>query len=199
RKWFYSDPLPLPNRREPPEGWMKLFDYYKDHPSSHSEFQPIDNFKVWNSAFVGDPCAHRFLRLAPGKLYVYDPPDGSKSPPYRFYPNVTLPDRLVTNQIGWRGRPIEVPRRDKTVRIVFVGASTTVDGHNLPFSYPEFIGHWLNVWAKSKGLDVRFEVMNAGRESVVSTDIAEVVISEALTLRPDIDVYNVGAHEIRSA
>jgi len=198
RKWFYSDHS-LPNRSEPPEGWTKLYYHYRDHPSGDSEFRPVDNFKVWNSAFVGDPCAHRFLHHAPGKLYVYDPPDGSKLPPYRFYPNVTLPDRLVTNQIGWRGPMIEVPRRDRTVRIVFVGASTTVDGHNLPFSYPEFVGHWLNVWAKSKNLDVRFEVLNAGRESVQSPDIAQIVQSEVLPLRPDLVVYYEGANEFRPA
>jgi hypothetical protein len=93
---------------------------------------------------------------------VYDPADGQASPPYRFYPDVTLPDWLVTNQIGWRGRPVQVPRGNKTVRIVFVGASTTVDAHHVPFSYPEFFGHWLNQWATSKHLDVRFEVRIRG-------------------------------------
>src|SRR5262249_8411640 len=71
RKWFYTDPTPLPNRGESPPGWTKLFDYHWAHPLIHSEFQPIDIFKVWNSAFVGDPCTHRFLRDSPGKLYVY--------------------------------------------------------------------------------------------------------------------------------
>jgi len=199
RKWFYTNPAPLPNRREPPEGWTKLFNYHNDHLVPNSEFQPADIFKVWNSAFVGDPCTHRFLRDSGGKLYVYDPPSGLKIPPYRFYPDVTLPDGLVTNQLSWRGRPIEVPRPDKTVRIVFVGASTTVDGHHLPFSYPEFVGHWLNMWAKSKGLDVHFEVLNAGRESVGSTDIAEIVHTEILPLRPDLVVYYEGANEFRPA
>ncbi len=195
RSWFYSDPPPLPNRSKPPPGWRELYRHYQAHPSGHNEFQPIDNFKVWNSVFVGDPCKHRFLSRGPGKLYVYDPPDGAAIPPYRFYPNVTLPDGLVTNQIGWRGRPIEVPRRDKTVRIVFVGASTVVDAHHLPSSFPEFFGHWLSLWAKAKGLDVRFEVLNSGRESTVSTDIAEEVHSEVLPLRPDLLVYYEGGNQ----
>ena len=105
RAWFFNDPPPLPNRAEPPPGWQHLFNYLQDHPGN-GEFQPSDAFKVWNSAFVGDPCTHRLLHNAPGQLYVYDPADGQPSPPYRFYPDVTLPDRLVTNQIGWRGRPI---------------------------------------------------------------------------------------------
>ena len=81
-------------------------------------------------------------------MLVYDPPDSGNAPPYRFLPDVTIPSGLVTNQIGWRGAPIENPRGDKTIRIVFVGSSTTVDSHHLPFSWPELAGHWLNVWAR---------------------------------------------------
>jgi hypothetical protein len=199
RQWFLSDPPPLPNRAKPPAGWQQLFNYHLEHPSGDSEFRPTDNFKVWNNVFVGDPCKHRFLSHSPGKLFVYDPPDGNRSPPYRFYPDVTLPDGLVTNQVGWRGRPIEAPLRAKTVRIVFVGASTTVDPHHLPFSYPEFVGHWLNQWAASKHLDVRFEALNAGRESVDSTDIAAIVHNEVLPLHPDLVVYYEGGNQFRPA
>jgi len=198
RQWFYSEPPPLPNRRKPPDGWQQLFHYFEDHPSGDSEFRnTIDYFKVWNSAFVGDPCKHRFLRHAPGKLFVYDPADGQASPPYRFYPDVTLPDWLVTNQIGWRGRPLQVPRASRTVRIVFVGASTTVDAHHVPFSYPELFGHWLDMWATSRHLDVRFEVLNAARESVVPTDIAAIVRTEVLPLNPDLVVYYEGGNTFR--
>jgi hypothetical protein len=196
-KWFDSDPTPLPNRAAPPQGWQDLFDYARTHPSGDSEVMPSDLFKVWNSVFVGDPCTHRFLRHAPGRLWIYDPADGAASPPYRFYPSVTGPDGLVTNQIGWRGPPIQAPRRERTVRIVFVGASTTVDAHHLPFSYPEVFGHWLNLWAAAHRLDVRFEVLNAGRESVVSSDIANIVHTEILPLRPDLVVYYEGVNQFR--
>ena len=79
--------------------------------------------------------------------------------------------------------PIEVPRGPKTVRVVFVGSSTVVGPHHLQFSWPDFVGHWLNQWAKAKGLAVRFEVLNAGRESIVSTDIAAIVRTEVVPLR----------------
>ena len=197
RAWFFTDPPPLPNRTETSPEWQRLFNYLQDHPSGNGEFQPNDAFKVWNSAFVGDPCRHRFLRDAPGQLYVYDPQDGQPSPPYRFYPDVTLPDRLVTNQIGWRGRPIEVPRGPRTVRIVFVGSSTVVEGHWVPYSYPEFVGHWLNLWAASKHLDVRFEVLNSARESNVSVDLVNIVHKEILPLRPDLVVYYEGGNQFR--
>lgn len=199
RKWFTSDPPPLPNRTKPPPGWQELFHYMEAHPSGNPEFRTMDNFKAYNSAFVGDPCTHRFLRSAPGKLFVYDPPDGAAAPPYRFYPNVTLPDHLVTNQIGWRGRPIEVPRRERTIRIVFVGASTTVDAHWFPFSHPEFVGHWLNLWAAAHHPDIHFEVLNAGRESVVAADLVNIVRTEVLPLRPDLVVYYEGGNSFRPA
>ena len=194
RKWFDSEPPPLPNRTKPPPGWQEFFHYMEAHPSGNPEFRTMDNFKAWNSVLVGNTCAHPFLRHAPGKLFVYDPPDGTARPPYRFYPDVTLPDWLVTNQIGWRGRPIEVPRHDRTIRIVFVGASTTVDAHWMPFSHPELVGHWLNLWAAAHHPDIHFEVLNAGRESVTTTDIANIVHTEVLPLRPDLVVYYEGGN-----
>jgi len=61
-----------------------------------------------------------FCGVRPGSCSYTNPSDGAASPPYRFYPDVTLPDWLVTNQLGWRGLPLQVPRGEKTVRIVFV-------------------------------------------------------------------------------
>ena len=163
RAWFERDPPPLPNRGEPPAEWQKIFNEMQARPINN-EFQPFDAFKAWNSAFAGaDPCKHHFLKLAPGMLYLYDPPDGQPLPPYRFPPNVTLPDRLVLNQMGWRGPPIEYPRGPKTIRIVFVGSSTVIDGHWVPYSYPELVGYWLNLWAQARKLDIRFEVLNSAR------------------------------------
>lgn len=195
--WFERDPPPLPNRGTTPAEWQKIFNEMQQRPT-HNEFQPFDAFKAWNSAFAGpDPCKHRFLKLAPGMLYLYDPPDGQPLPPYRFIPDMTYPDRLVTNQMGWRGPPIEYPRGPRTIRIVFVGSSTVIDGHWVPYSYPEFVGYWLNLWAQAKKLDVHFEVLNSARESNVSTDLAHIVRTEVLPLRPDLVVYYEGGNQFR--
>src|SRR5436190_8493662 len=197
RDWFERDPPALPNRGKPTEEWQKTFNEMMRHPINN-EFQPFDAFKAWNSAFAGaDPCKHRFLKLAPGMLYLYDPPDGLPRPPYRFPPDRTYPDRLVTNQMGWRGPPTELPRGPKTIRIVFVGSSKVIDGHWVPYSYPEFVGYWLNLWAQAKKLDVRFEVLNSARESNVSTDLAHIVRTEVLPLRPDLVVYYEGGNQFR--
>ena len=199
REWFFQDPPPLPNRRPPPPEWVQLYRSLQDRPSDDGKFQPTDVFKAWNSAFAGDPCKHGLLRHAPGQLFVYDPADGLGAPRFRFLPDANLPDGLVTNQIGWRGAPVQDPRGDKSVRIVFVGSSTVVDAHYVPFSHSEFVGHWLNLWAASQGSDVRFEVLNAGRESIMSNDIAAVVHNEVLPLRPDLVVYYEGGNQFSPA
>lgn len=196
RQWFYGDPPPLPNRREPPDDWWRLYRSIQANNVGGMDFRPPDVFKAWNSKFVGDdPCKHKFLRHAPGVLYLYDPPDGQPAPPYRYLPNATLPNGLVTNQMGWRGAPIEDPRGDKTIRIVFVGSSTTMGMPHLPTSYPELVGYWLNRWAAAKQLPVRFEVLNTGRESIVSTDTAAVVRNEVVPLRPDLVIYYEGGNQ----
>ena len=102
RKWFFSEPPGLPNRRKADPEWQRLFHYIEDHNVGGMEFRPPDVFKAWNSVFAGDPCKHRFLRHAPGTLYLYDPPDGEARPPYRYLPDATQPHGLVTNQMGWR-------------------------------------------------------------------------------------------------
>jgi len=194
RAWYFDDPPPLPNRGKAPPEWYELV--RRVEASGHTEgTRRADMFKAWNSVFVGDPCSHPYLRAAPGHLFVYDPPDGKPHPRYRFMPNATLPNGLVTNAYGFRGAPVPFVRTPKTVRIAFVGASTTIAAHHFAFSYPEFVGHWLNVWAASKRLDLRFEVLNAGRESIGSTDIEAVARLEVTPMRPDLVVYYEGANQ----
>ena len=78
---------------------------------------------------------------------------------------------------------------------MFVGSSTTVGPPHLPFSYPELVGYWLNRWAQSQKLPVHFEVLNAARESIVSTDNVAIVKNEVAPLRPDLVVYYEGGNQ----
>ena len=194
RAWFYADPPPLPNRTAAPQEWLDLV--RKVELSGITEgTRRADMFKAWNANFVGDPCRHAYLCGAPGHLYLYDPPSGEARPPYRFMPNATTPIGLVTNDYGFRGPPVPFARQPRTVRIAFIGASTTVGNHYYPYSYPEFVGNWLNMWAASRKLDVTFEILNAGRESITSSDNVVVVRDEVLPLRPDLLVYYEGANQ----
>lgn len=202
RELFFSDPPPLPNRTRPPHEWLELYRKIPTITSFASEgiemaFKPWDLFKAWNSAVVGDPCRHPYFKNAPGKLFVYDPPNGQTKPPFRFLPNATTPDRLVTNAFGWRGAPVPFRRSEKTVRIVFVGASTTAETHRFLFSGPDYVGNWLNRWAAERKLDVRFEVLNAGRESMGSSEIAAIVRQEVAPMRPDLVFYYEGGNQLK--
>lgn len=195
KAWFETLPPRLPNRTDPSPAWQKLYDHMRATVSERNPFRPIDPFKVWNTVRLPELCQSHFFSRAPDTIYVYDPPDGSRFPPFRFYPNATAPDRLVTNQLGWRGRPIDVPRGPRTIRIVFVGSSTVVDAHENPFSFPEMAGHFLNLWAKARHPDIQFEVLNAARESIGSPDIANIVHNEVLPLRPNLVVYYEGGNQ----
>ncbi len=196
RAWFFRTPPPLPNRTKASAEWQRWFEDVERARVEHgTEFRGIDLFKAWNPNLVGRPCNSKFFRSAPGRLFVYDPPDSSRFPSYRFLPNMTAPDGLVTNEYGWRGPPVPLARSPRSVRIVFVGASTTIGAHHLPFSYPEYVGNYLNVWSEAHGLGVRFEVMNAARESTTSSDIAAEVRQEVLPLQPDMVIYYDGANQ----
>ena len=204
RDLVFRTPPPLPNRGKAPPEEIELFRrVQKDALIASVErrfaFQPWDLHKVWNTAYVGDPCQHHYFPVSPGRIFVYDPPDGKPHPTFRFPRNATLPSGLVTNDFGWRGPPAPFRREPRTVRIVFLGASTMAEIHNFPFSSPEYIHHWLNLWAAERKLDVRFEVLNAARESIGSTDIAAIVRQEVVPLRPDLVVYYGGGNQFDMA
>lgn len=194
RAWFFADPPPLPNRRAVSQEWLDLVQKVERSGVTDGT-RRADMFKAWNANFVGDPCRHAYLCGAPGHLYLYDPSSDEARPPYRFLPNATTPIGLVTNEYGFRGPPVPFARQPRTVRIAFIGASTTVGNHYFPYSYPEFVGNWLNLWAGSRKLGVTFEILNAGRESITSSDNVVIVRGEVLPLRPDLLVYYEGANQ----
>ena len=100
RSWFEVKPQPLSNRKETPPDWRKLYDELAAKVTPSTLFRPIDSFKVWNTARLPTLCARRFFAQSPAHINVYDPPDGDAAPPYRFLPNATFPNGLVTNQMG---------------------------------------------------------------------------------------------------
>ncbi len=192
RKWFAEDPPPLPNRSSVSEQRLR----------SNEDFQRRRIFAsqadyIWNRNFVeSNVCSPVSLfKNYPSKVLVFDPPSSDTHPFYRFPPNVTMVGGLVTNEFGMRGPPVTLAKPPKTVRIAFVGASTTIGFHQFPYSYPERVVHWLNRFAESKRYDVRFEVLNAGREGINSEDIASIVRDELLPLDPDLIIYYEGANQ----
>jgi hypothetical protein len=196
RDIFFSEPPPLPNRRPPPDEWVRWVRDLGEPPIwATVAFRPAELFKAWNSEVAKAPCEHPLLKQAPGHIFTYRSQDGQDLPRFRFLPNATTPLNLVTNELGWRGPPVDVQRKPRTIRIVFVGASTTINSHYFAYSYPELVGHWLNVWAAQRRLDVRFEALNAGRESASAADIEAIVRLEVMPLQPELVVYYESAAE----
>jgi hypothetical protein len=128
-------------------------------------------------------------------LYVFDAIDGSPLPPFRFLRGARYPSGLRTNNFGWRGADLPLNKPPRTVRVGFVGASTTIGPHAEPFSYPDLVGFWLNQWGRLRTPPVRFEIMNTAREGTSSHSFQAIVQQELAPLDPDFVVYYEGANQ----
>ena len=196
QRWFAEDPPPLPNRTSPSPAITARYRDFERRGifASDAEY-------VWNSYLVKrDRCNPGGLfRNFPETLLAFTPDSVSIHPGIRFPANQTLQSGLVTNQFGLRGHPISLVKPAKTIRIAFLGASTTVNFHPFAFSYPEHVEHWLNRFAEANHYDVRFEALNGGREGVNSNDVAAILREELLPLDPDLAVYYEGANQFTTA
>lgn len=196
RDWFFTEPPPLPNRRPVPAGWLAVTPQQREADVvPDNRFKSWDSYKAWNAALVDDLCFKGFFGDAPRPVFLFDPPAGEKQPPFRYLPDSTTPMGLVTNEFGWRGPPVRFPRADRTLRIVFVGASTVAGAHQFPYAVPELLEHWLNLWAADRGLGIRIEVLNAAREGLNSAHLESVVRQEVVPARPDLVVYSEGGNQ----
>jgi len=193
--WFALDPEPRPAAKVDPE---------LDRRYWTARGRELPSVYEWNLQFVRsvlcdrDRSAHPYLAeqlQALGDVYVFEPGGGSPYPTYRFLRNAHYPSGLVTNAFGWRGPDIPLDKPAGRIRIAFVGASTTLDAHGDPFSYPEYVGRWLREWSRARHPSVTFDVVNAGREGILSNSIAAVVREEIAPVRPDLVVYYEGANQ----
>jgi hypothetical protein len=128
----------------------------------------------------------------PSTVFVAKAAAGSPFPVYRYLPNAVYPTGLRTNRFGFRGADLTVAKPAKTIRIACLGASTTVGGHDLPYSYPELLSAYLKEWAAQKWPDLKIEVINAGREGISPRDSEGILRYELLSFEIDILVYYEG-------
>ena len=188
RAWFDIDPPPPnPAARKDPELDVR----YWAHVGAE-----LPSVYVWNREYVrAVACANNgnFMDLA--DVFVFAPITGKALPRFRFLPNTILASGLVTNRFGWRGPDIALNREQGVIRVAFVGGSTTANPHSHRFSYPEFVGGWLNRWAQVRRLPVRFEIINLGHEGSNSNDFAAEVPDDLLPLDPDLVVYYEGSNQ----
>ena len=152
-------------------------------------------FREWNRKFITElACTDNSLQRLPQPFMVFEPVEPTMSPPFRYLPSRRMSGGLVTNRFGWRGPDIPLDKPAGTIRLAFVGASTTVGLFNLPFSYPEYVVHWLNLYAERNKLGVRFDGINAGREGLGPANIAAVIRQELVPMEPDLVIYYEGAN-----
>ncbi len=194
--WIKIDP-PLRTKTEPPPTFAKRF--------SDTKGDPTVNY-LWNDYLVEELIKGRtewghfsFMEETfPNPIFVYPASWKTMFPRYRYPPNVSLPSGIQLNQFGWRSRSIDLKKPEKTIRIACVGASTTVSVRGYDYSYPEFLEYWLNLWKDQKGYNLNFEIINAGRDGINSTDIAAVVKYEVLPLDVDYVVYYEGSNQFNT-
>jgi hypothetical protein len=198
RTWFRQDPPQVVrDPRDLSSGAAELYETYDRHG-----VYPSQSFYVWNRAFVekricirNDYVFGHYGDLA-NNLKVFVPQDGQPYPRYRIPPNTLTASGLRTNRYGFRGPELAREKDSNIIRIAFLGASTTIASHSLPFSYPEYLGHWLNLWLKANIYPFQVEIINAGREGIGSSDIAAIFEQEVLPLAPDYVIYYEGANDL---
>jgi hypothetical protein len=161
--------------------------------------EPWSAFFEWNLTYLREQACQPTRDVVMGNLrdfYYFESTDGSRYPSYRHLSRISPPNWFVTNSFGWRGPDVALNKPADTIRIAFVGASTTIDAFGVPFSHPELVGHWLNRWAAAKGLPYRFDVINAGRMGINSNSIAAIVTQELVPVDPDLVIYYEGANQL---
>lgn len=188
-RWYEDSPPPIAPLPLPATIRARLARYPTDQ---------IGALAVWNSEYLrqelctghGDgPVA----RLA--DFYTFTPPGPEPYPTYRHLPHVTPPGVFTSNAFGWRGPELTPQKPRNTIRLAFVGASTTSGDYSFAFSHPELVGHWLTRWAEARRLPYRFEIINAGRTGIDSSSIAAIVRQEVLPLEPDLVVFYEGSND----
>ena len=191
--WYDRDPAPRPRFELSPA----LRERYQRYPND-----PEGALAEWNIAYLRQQLCAGVKRGSLGILsdfLSFSAPDGGRFPTFRHSRHVSPPGSFTTNNFGWRGPDVSLNKPPRTVRLAFVGASTTVDDYGFPFSHTEYLETWLNLWAAATHRDVRFEVINAGRIGIDSSSIAAIVREEVMPVEPDAIVYYEGANEFAPA
>ena len=141
----------------------------------------------------------QIFKNLPKPVKVFDLPDRTLFPRYRFPASRTLPGGLKTNRYGFRGPDFPPAHSSNVIRIAFIGSSETIGEHSFPFSYPEYFNIWLDKWLAASGYPFHVQIINAGREGIGTTDVAAILKEEVLPLAPDYVIFYDGANQMGSA
>jgi hypothetical protein len=187
-------------KRPLPAGWAKAVAAYKPAPGARAFVKSEFEF-LYNYNWLVDACRTgfhsnviKFYKKNPGFVYAFRSPDDSINPPYRIAPSAWDRGTDYYNNFGFRGPDMFARKPARVIRLAFLGASTTANGW--PFTYPEYVVHFLQVWANANNLNVDFQVINAGRGGTDSPIISKIMRYEVAPLHPDIVVYYEGANDL---
>ena len=187
-RWF-SEPLPAYDDLKPDAELVERMDRYKGGIDERANYE-------WNLRYLsGVLCRGERPDVATAinqfaDVFGFDPPEESEEPPYRFLQHARYSIHRQTNNFGWRSPDIALTKPANTIRIAFVGGSTTIGNHGFPYSYPEQIGFWLTRWAAVRHPGLSIEVINAGREGINSRSLPAIVRQEVLPVEPDLVYYD---------
>lgn len=150
---WLSAPLPVMRKESNPE--------LRARSGANSGKSQQESY-IWNSALLAHADARLTDLIAGFKvdtLFRFTSFDGSQLPRFRLYPdNDFSPTPWITNHWGWLSPDITVRKPPRAVRVGLIGDSTS---HN---NYAFHLQAFLNAWAQDRGLGVRFEVANTGRQ-----------------------------------
>lgn len=166
---------------------------------------PNQDLRVFNINYLAsiycqgyDPHMKAMFDAYPGWVYTYGCYDRDSRPAFRFFANSAScmgMNETTFNNFGWSQADLAFRKPPQTVRLAFVGASTTQLMSGCRWAYPDFVGAWLNELSESEGWGLQFEVINTGRAGQISPDMASIVRHELLPVEPDLVVYYEGRNQ----
>lgn len=128
------------------------------------------------------------------------PPDTPWEIPYvRYKPNLRgaysgMGGALDTNNLGFRGKDVTLPKPEGLFRILCIGGSTTEEGGSEETTYPALLEQHLRERFSGKSL----EVVNCG-VSGMDTRLHLLRLCDYLRLEPDLMVFYEGVNDVARA
>ena len=132
------------------------------------------------------------INVNPAMARAEDPDYIWESEYFTYKKHASLPGRNVhTNNFGWRGDDVAVPKPTGVFRVICVGGSTTEEGFTSDTTYPGFLRQKL---AAEFG-EERVDVINCGIPGLNALK-EKMRLPDYLFLEPDMAVYYNGVNDI---
>lgn len=203
--WFHIDPRNYDRsaRYNRPAEWAEAIANYKLSPGEPSYMQPEFEW-LYNYNYLANFCATgggyeglRYFAKNPGFVYAFAAPNASFVPEFRLVQGLQGTSTSdYYNNFGFRGPNITPRKSGRLIRLAFLGSSVTAAGW--PFTYPEYVAHYLRLWARANKFNVDFDVLNAARQGIGTNEVASIMRYEVAPLHPDIVLWYAGGDDLNA-